>query len=96
MQIKTVLIAAMAACATAQDISKIPACAIDCIIKTNPLSGCNSVLETLDFPCLCLTGEEYNNAIATCIVGACTNLNDVLAMVQWKTDACALYGVVWP
>ncbi|KAL1838763.1 hypothetical protein VTJ49DRAFT_2225 [Mycothermus thermophilus] len=97
MEPKTLLVAAMAGLVAAQtpDLGGIPTCAIDCIINTNPLSGCQPY-PVIDFPCLCLTGEPYNSEIARCIVNACTNFDDVLKMVQWKTDTCAMYGIVWP
>ncbi|KAK4109325.1 hypothetical protein N656DRAFT_783239 [Canariomyces notabilis] len=95
MQLKIMLMAAIAAFATAQEVPDtggIPACATNCIESVFPLSGCAHLY---DFPCLCQADEEYNTVIASCIVGACS-FKDVVAMIQWKTDTCASYGVEWP
>lgn len=90
MQFKTVLVALVAAVASAQDISKIPICAISCFLNTSG-TGCSSVF---DFKCLC-GNAPYIARVTTCGQTAC-GADDQAKTLAWAKDTCASVGVPLP
>lgn len=58
----------LAATATAQDPSELPACAQPCFIDNIPATGCSG---QEDFECLC-ADSDYINTVTTCVLGACS------------------------
>ncbi|EFQ30485.1 CFEM domain-containing protein [Colletotrichum graminicola M1.001] len=44
-----------------------------------------------DFACICAS-SAYNNAVTTCVLGACQFL-DALAAQDWATKTCSNAGV---
>ncbi|KAL8404703.1 hypothetical protein RB594_009533 [Gaeumannomyces avenae] len=90
MQFKTVLVALVAAVASAQDISKIPICAISCFLNTSG-TGCSSVF---DFKCLCGNGP-YFTRVQGCAITACSTA-DQTKTLSWAKDTCSSVGVPLP
>ncbi|KAH8887054.1 hypothetical protein GQ53DRAFT_827607 [Thozetella sp. PMI_491] len=88
MQFKTVIIAALASVAAAQDLSELPTCAQPCFTDNFDLSGCDS---TDDYACLCAS-SDYNNAVTLCVVDACDS-DDQIAAITWATATCDAVGV---
>ncbi|KAI6632399.1 hypothetical protein MCOR14_007228 [Pyricularia oryzae] len=91
MQIKNVLIAAFAATATAQDISKLPFCALSCFISNSGVSGCASVL---DFACSCASAP-YFAAVTTCATNSCSAADQATTRA-WAVATCQSVGVPLP
>ena len=90
MQFKTVLVALFAAAASAQDISKIPVCAISCFLNTSG-TGCSSVF---DFKCLC-SNAPYIARVETCGRSACS-ADDQAKTLAWAVDTCRSVGAPLP
>ncbi|KDN62844.1 putative CFEM domain-containing protein [Colletotrichum sublineola] len=44
-----------------------------------------------DFACICAS-SAYNNAVTTCVLGACQTA-DILAALNWATNTCKAAGV---
>ncbi|KAK1968585.1 CFEM domain-containing protein [Colletotrichum eremochloae] len=88
MQFKIAAVAFFASLVAAQDLSLLPNCARPCFVDSFPLSGCAS---QTDFACICAS-SAYNNAVTTCVLGACQTA-DILAALNWATNTCKAAGV---
>ncbi|KAK1584763.1 CFEM domain-containing protein [Colletotrichum navitas] len=88
MQFKIAAVALFASFTAAQDLSLLPDCARPCFVDNFSLSGCAS---QTDFACICAS-SAYNNAVTTCVLGACQFL-DALAAQDWATKTCSNAGV---
>ncbi|EJT75673.1 hypothetical protein GGTG_05605 [Gaeumannomyces tritici R3-111a-1] len=91
MQFKTVLVALVAAVASAQDISKIPICAISCFLNNTSGTGCSSVF---DFKCLC-GNAPYFGRVQACATTACSAA-DQAKTLAWAKGTCSSVGVPLP
>ncbi|KAK1984317.1 CFEM domain-containing protein [Colletotrichum cereale] len=88
MQFKVTAVAIFASLVAAQDLSVLPDCARPCFVDSFSVSGCAS---QTDFACLCAS-DAYNNAVTTCVLGAC-QAADVLAALDWASNTCSAAGV---
>lgn len=68
MKYSAVIVAALAAVASAQDISIFPSCSLPCIL--NAISTATNCQAT-DYPCVCKNMDALTAAATSCVVQAC-------------------------
>jgi hypothetical protein len=83
MKYSAVIVAALAAAASAQDISIFPSCSLPCIMDAiSKATNC----QTTDFVCVCKNMDALTSAATGCVVDKCGI--DVATGMFLLTDPC--------
>ncbi|KAK0727475.1 hypothetical protein B0T26DRAFT_640073 [Lasiosphaeria miniovina] len=82
MKYSAVLVTALAALVSAQDLSAFPACSTDCIADGAKAAGCSNT----DFKCICEAKDKFVSGATSCVVAGC-GIDVALAKVLPAVDA---------
>lgn len=82
-------LAAVLAIATAQSVTDIPSCALQCVANGVTGVGC----ELTDFKCSCGKADQLTPAVTPCVQQACSDVADQQKVVTTLEGICAAAGV---
>jgi hypothetical protein len=82
-------VAALAAIVSAQGISDLPSCSLQCIITGVTGTGCS----VTDFKCACGKASQLTSSVTPCVKSACPSAADQAKVITVLEGICTAAGV---